>query len=60
MSLESDGRDMDGNSTTDSVTFEALATTEDSVIDGASRRKMAPDGTPIELITSADVFTDIP
>jgi hypothetical protein len=30
------------------------------VIDGASRRKMAPDGTPIELIRSADVLTDIP
>jgi hypothetical protein len=60
MSLESDGRDRDGNSTTDSVTFEALATTEDSVTNGASRREMAPDGTPIELITSADVFTDIP
>ena len=60
MSLESDGRDKDGNSTTDIVTFEAPAATEDSVTDGASSWKMVRDGTPIELITSADVFTDIP
>jgi len=60
MSLESDGRNLDGNSTIDIVTLEAPAATQESVTDGASRRKMAPDGTPIELITSADVFTDIP
>jgi hypothetical protein len=51
---------MDGTSTTDIVTFEEPATTEDSVTVGVSSRKMAPDGTPTEAITSADVFTIIP
>ena len=59
-SLESDGRDMEGNSTTEIVTLDAPATTEDSVTDGTSSRKMPPDGTPTEAITSVDVFTDIP
>ena len=59
-SVEFDERDRDGNNTTDIVTFNASATTEDSVSDGASKRKMTPDDTPTEPITSTEVFTVIP